>query len=154
MAGGLILLFVSTPAQAVYTCSVVATDIAFGAYSIFGSVDVDSIGSITVDCSRVSGSDTFRVDVAIGTGSSGTFSPRNMASGGSTLGYNVYKRSNHTRIWGDGTGGTSTKLTKKCRLKPSKPTCSKTLTVYGRIPFGQNVAAGSYADTLVVTITF
>ena len=28
------------------------------------------------------------------------------------------------------------------------------LTVYGRIPAGQNVPAGSYSDTVVATVTF
>lgn len=125
---------------------------AFGAYSAINSVDVDSNADITVNCS---GNDNIliRAVTEISTGSSGSFNPRTMQNGVSTLNYNIYVNANYNRIWGDGTGGTRTRRI-RCNLRGPPTTCTGSRTMYGRIPAGQNVPAGNYADTLIVTITY
>jgi hypothetical protein len=47
-------------------------------------------------------------------------------------------------VWGDGTGGTQSYSTPLTLLVPV------TITVYGRVPAGQNVAAGSYGDSVAL----
>lgn len=155
--GLLLLAPICLPGHALadYTCTVTATDVAFGSYSTFNSIDVDSTGIITVSCDWINGgNETVEPMVSISAGSSGTFFPRKMTSGGSYLEYNLYQKSNHTRVWGDGAGGSLTQSTKKCQLKPSKPNCVETLDIYGHIPADQSVAAGNYSDVLFVTIDF
>ena len=59
----------------------------------------------------------------------------------------------YTQIRGDGTGGSQTGGA-TLSLTPGNPTQTSTSTIYGRIPASQDVAAGAYADTIVVTITY
>jgi spore coat protein U-like protein len=70
------------------------------------------------------------------------------SSGGSTLNYNLFTTGAHAVVWGDGTSSTAT-------LGNTGNGAAQTLTIYGRIPAGQTtVPAGSYADTVAVTITY
>lgn len=128
-------------------CSVSATGIDFGVYDVFSPTPLDSTGSFSVSCDELPPEN---IVVAIDPGGAGTFLPRRMrhASLPDTLGYNVFTSSNMAVVWGDGTGGTSTV---RIGAVPA-PRPPKTATIYGRIPPGQNVSAGIYGDTLVVTI--
>lgn len=130
-------------------CGVTATGISFGNYDIFSPIPLDSTGSVAVSCDEVPPA---HVVIAIGPGGGGSFLPRRMrhASLPDTLGYNVFTSSAMTAVWGDGTGGTAT--VRIGALPPRRP--SKPVTIYGRIPPRQNVSAGTYGDTLVVTITW
>ena len=81
---------------------------------------------------------------------SGGFDPRMMGHsiGSDFLLYNLYRDTARTEIWGNGSGNTFTYLRNVNRNKP------RAETVYGRIPPLQNVSAGSYTDTLTVTINW
>ncbi|MGE5188860.1 MAG: spore coat U domain-containing protein [Gemmatimonadota bacterium] len=130
-------------------CSVTATGINFGVYDVFSPVPLDSTGSITVACDAIPPGS---VVVAIDPGGAGTFLPRRMrhASLPDTLGYNVFTSASMAAVWGDGTGGTAT--VRSGAGPPNRP--PKAVTIHGRVPPGQNVSAGTYGDTLVVTITW
>lgn len=146
----LVLLLAATAAgHADAACSVAATGIDFGVYDVFSPNPVDSTGSVTVSCDAIPPGS---VVVAIGPGGAGGFLPRQMRhpSLPDTLGYNVFTSSSMAAVWGDGTGGTATVRTGA--VPPPRP--PKPITLYGRIPPGQNVPAGTYSDTLVVTITW
>lgn len=129
------------------TCTISsATPVALGGYDVFDASPLDSTGVITYECTGVVGGDT--VQIALDAGSSGTFAARTMTAGAETLAYNLYLDAARTAVWGDGTGGTST-------YGPVAATEGQTsVTVYGRAPAGQDVAAGSYSDTVVVTLLF
>ena len=127
-------------------CTISTLPITFGNYDVFTTVDLDSASTVTVSCDQ-----RVRVEVAIGSSShSGGFEPRQMKhiSGTDLLDYNLYTRANRNRIWGDGTGNTRT-LSQ--RVRNNRPT---NLSVYGRIPAGQDISVGQYSDTLVVTINY
>lgn len=128
-------------------CSVSSVSpVVFGAYDRFDSSPVDSTGSITFVCSGVGGSDT--VQVSIDRGAAGTFAPRTLVSGIYALAYNLYLDAARNAVWGDGTGGTAT-------YGPiTAVEGSTSITIFGRVPAGQDVAAGAYADTLTVTLQF
>lgn len=130
-------------------CNVTATGIAFGNYDVFSPAPLDSTGTVTVSCDDIPPAN---VVVAIGPGGGGTFLPRRMrhASLPDTLAYNVFTSPSMAVVWGDGTGGTATVTAG--RVPPNRP--PKPVTIYGRIPPAQNVSAGIYSDTLVVTITW
>ncbi len=130
-------------------CNVTATGINFGVYDVFATAPLDSTGSVSVTCDDVPPP---RPVIAIGPGGAGTFLPRRMRHAWlqDTLGYNVFTSSAMSVVWGDGTGGTST--VSAGRVPGPRP--PRAITIYGRIPPGQNVAAGLYSDTLVVTITW
>jgi spore coat protein U-like protein len=127
----------AAPANA---CTISATGVAFGAYNPRSPTAKTGVGSVRLDCPA-----NARPVIAIGTGTSGTFTQRRMTSGGYSLYYNLYTTSSLSSVWGDGTGGSVT---------VAAPRRASTTTVHGQISAGQNVAAGSYSDTLIVTVTF
>jgi spore coat protein U-like protein len=146
-AAGLALLLPAT-AWAVITCSIgSATGVVFGSYDIFSGSPVDSTGTISYLCSDVGGADS--IIIHLSKGSSATYSPRTLVSGLYELSYNLYLDAARSSIWGDATSGTS-------EYGPLIPQggVSTDVTLYGRIPAGQNAHVGTYSDTVVVTLVF
>lgn len=141
-AAGACAFFGSTPAVA--GCWASSTGVSFGIYDPQAVAPVDTAGSITLECDRREPSAT----VSVGAGTSGSFAIRSMMSGSDTLQYNVFTDASRLQIWGDGSAGTGT-----INVAPF-PNRPMTLTIYGRMPPGQNVRAGSYSDTLIVTIEY
>ncbi len=134
--------------QATAACNISTLPINFGNYDIFSTVPLDSTTTIAVSCDQ---QPPHRVDLAIGPSTySGGFTPRQMKhlSGTDLLDYNLYTKANRTTIWGDGSSTTSTLNKKVNRNKMWNA------VVYGRIPALQDISAGQYNDTLLVTITF
>ena len=127
-------------------CSVSTTPVNFGSYDVFSTSPTDSTGLITITCDETPAP---WAPVSIGPSpNSGGFNPRKMrlTSGTDLLNYNLYTGATYASIWGDGTSGTVTVWGKFLKNKPEH------LTVYGRIPPGQDVRAGTYTDTLTVTL--
>ncbi len=137
----------------VCSCTVSTSPVAFGAHNLLLAANRDSTGNVRVSCGGVAGL-SIPLTVAIGAGTSGSSAARQMASGPRRLNYNVYTTSGYTTVWGDGSGATATVgASILLNLLGTSPPID--LTVYGRIPGGQtSVAPGSYADTLVVTLTY
>ena len=127
-------------ADAAATCTVSTTGVAFGAYNPRSSTATTGVGTVTVTCSGNVGTMT----LSSGTGQSGTYSSRVMKSGTSSLNYNLYTTSSYATVWGNGTSGSATRSL----------SAAGSYTVYGRIPALQNVAAGTYTDNVVVTLTY
>jgi spore coat protein U-like protein len=65
------------------------------------------------------------------------------------LRYNVYLDPAKTTVWGDGTQGTQFFSIRNPSLRDRT-----TVPIYGRVPAGQDVGAGTYADTLVITVNY
>jgi spore coat protein U-like protein len=85
--------------------------------------------------------------IALGRGASSTFNPRRMVGpGGALLAYNIYLDPVHLLIWGDGADLTTSRFIAVGLLGQ--------VTFYGSIPPNQSVVAGTYTDSLVVTIFF
>lgn len=125
-----------------------ATNLAFGTYSPGSPSPTDSNSTVKVYCANAS-RDLPSFAVALSAGDAGGFNPRNMINGSATLNYNMYIDSTYTTIWGDGTSGTSTQS-----YNQNQNQTSVTYTDYGQVPASQFVTAGSYADTITVTVTF
>jgi spore coat protein U-like protein len=129
------------------SCTVTSVmPVAFGSYDIFDSAPMVSTGAISFECSDAAPSDTVRID--LDGGAARSFAPRTLIGGGFALAYNLYLDAALSRLWGDGTGGSAT-------YGPVAPGDGiTTVIVYGKIPAGQNVAAGGYADTVTVTVQY
>jgi spore coat protein U-like protein len=145
---GPVLAFLLAPGPAWAACTVSSTGVAFGAYNPQSGTADDSTGTINVDCHPSDHS----VDIEIGAGLYGTIATRRMSSGAATLNYNLYTTTTRNIIWGDGTQGSVTQTLTGGSVSGGTRTFSA--VVYGRIPALQNVPAGTYNDTLIVTITF
>ena len=149
--GWLCLLLSLTAARPAYAaCSVSASALPFGNYNPLSVLPTDAVGQVTVNCSFVISVLT-TYTVKLSTGGSGQYSTRQMSSAANTLGYNLYTDALRLIIWGNGTGGssfiTNTQLIGIGGFTGNHP-------VYGRIPAQQNVAAGSYSDTITVTLDY
>lgn len=152
MAGLLVCVAPSAQAALLTSCSVTTNTVPFGNYDPLSSASVDATGNIAVACTGLL---NFLVsyDISLGTGGAGSFSPRQMAHGVSDrLNYNLYTTSARSAIWGDGNGGT---VTVSGSAKGVLGSVTTNYTVYGRIPGGQsNVKAGSYSDSILVTVSY
>jgi len=128
--------------------TVSATGMAFGNYNAASPSATTANATITVSCVNPAQElDAFTI--ALSRGGSSTYSPRRMTSGANTLNYNIYTTAGFASIWGDGTGGTVT-----VNYNGAGTPNSLSYTAYGQVPAGQYVAAGSYADTITVTVTY
>lgn len=134
-----------TPAQQGNHCIVSVTGIVFANYNPHSPTPNDSQGSVTVRCR---GGQARFFAVHIDSGTSGRISRRTMQGPGGTVRYNLYLDATRQMIWGDGSDGSRT--LRRTNIQ------NRTITapIYARLPPGQAVAAGTYEDTLVVTVVF
>ncbi|PFH12092.1 spore coat protein U-like protein [Collimonas sp. PA-H2] len=132
------------------TCTVSATGITFPAYTSPGGGNADSTGDVAVTCTATLVAGTGSYTIALSTGS-GTYATRTLKSGVNILNYNIYTDSARSIVWGDGSGTTQTESDSYLILLT--PT-TRHYTPYGRIPGAQNKPAGTYTDTVTVTITY
>jgi spore coat protein U-like protein len=156
LAGVLGLLCFATPCRAgcsgLCICSHSTTGVNFGPYSMLTREATDATGAVTVTCLlSVSLAGSFTVELSPGV--SGSYATRTMTNGGAALGYNLYTSESRASIWGDGTSGSGS-VTRPIKYVVGVFSTVDTLPIYGRIPAGQNVPAGSYTDTVVVTIIY
>jgi len=145
-----LLLCAAGSVHAEATCSVSSSGLSFGEYDVLSLHENYSIGNLSVSCTGLSETASVAYEIQLGRGS-GTYGSRTLTSGGNVLAYNVYTQANHLFIWGDGSFGTAV-LNDSYGLGLS--TVSNNYPIYGRIPAGQNVSAGNYSDTLIMTINY
>jgi spore coat protein U-like protein len=115
------------------SCSVTATDLAFGTYDPFAAGPTDGSSAINVTCTN---GGTYAVSI------NGGPSNRSMAGPlGSTLTYSLFSDSGRTTAFGlAGQVGTGSAIAHN---------------VYGRVPAGQTSArAGNYSETVTVTVSY
>lgn len=163
-----LLLLFAGPAGA-QQCFVTAIPVKFGNFVTQSPAPLDTIGEITVTCDRDVG---YSLHIGPGSNSGGTFFPRKMAQNGHTLNYYLYIDPARTQVWGDGTGTTFVQSVVAIQQQDESESALRrrrsgarkfsgaggprrqAFNVYGRIPAGQNVAAGQYSDNLTVTVVF
>jgi len=156
IAGGIaaLLLLGSNAARAALDCTVTTPGVAFGNYDATLPGPTDVSGNLTVTCTRVLFDPLSAGYVlALSRGTSGSFAPRQMASGASRLNYNLYRDAGRSQVWGDGTAATGT-ISATMNFSLFQFSKAAAHTAYGRVPAGQGANPGSYGDNIVVTITF
>ena len=143
------------PASAAITfsCTVAASALAFGVYPANSAAPIAATGTFTVTCTATgTGSATVAGTLSLSTGSSGKFATRTMLAGTGVLDYNIYVSPAYSQIFGDGTAGTY-------QLSESGTVTAGQVyqvggALYGLIPARQDVAPGSYVDTIVMTVVY
>jgi spore coat protein U-like protein len=127
-------------------CLISASPVAFGTYDPLGAnatiaSPLDASGGVTVACTKGSAP-----TINLGPGSNFGTTRQMSAAGGLLLGYELYQDAGHATLWGSGaaalTAGAAT---------DKQP---RTFTVFGRVPGGQDVGAGTYGDTVLATFNF
>lgn len=139
-------------------CTISTNALAFGAYDPVvtnASTALNGSGSVAIACTKGSAP-----AITLGLGANNVGSVRNMKiTGGGTdlLGYELYQPPNTTpgtacsfpgtQVWGSSGAAIFT---------PTAPSskASRTYNVCGTVAAGQDVAVGSYQDTVVATVNF
>lgn len=121
-------------------CSVSASTLDFGAVGLL-LANTDGTSNVTVLCA--SGA-AYQVGLDNGQHASGT--TRRMQGPGGLVTYELYRNPTRTQRWGS-TLNTDT-------VAGSGNGSSQTLTVYGRVPNQTTPSAGTYNDTITVTVTY
>jgi spore coat protein U-like protein len=149
----LALLLAPTPAFALLCgtvldpMSVSATALSFGSYTPASASPAST--TVTIACGLLGLDLLPDFTVALSAGNATTPSGRYLVMSGNHLGYNIYTSTGYATVWGDGSGGS---VTQSFNSVLSLGTIN--YTGYGRIPAGQNVAAGPYTDNITVTVTY
>jgi spore coat protein U-like protein len=125
-------------------CAVSASDLAFGDYYASSGSPVTASTTVSVTCTAA-----LAYTVALDGGqTANNVSARTMTDGAShNLSYGLYITNGYGTVWGDGSAGTST-------VAGTGNGAAQAVTVYGRIPASQFVAAGSYTDRVTVTVNY
>ena len=134
-------------------CTVSAATLNFGNYdplvaNAAANLDVSQV--LSIRCTK--GTAATSIDMDSGLNFSGT---RRMRIGATAnyLGYEIYKDGGRTLLWG--TGAVNGVVPDASASKNSDLTVGgAALSAYGRVPQNQDVAVGSYADTVKITINF
>ncbi len=143
---------VTARAQAAVGCTVTAIPVAFGTYDPLSSTPRTAAGRVTLRCTATGIAERVAASIALSPGLGGSFVTRTLLSGPNALGYNLFTSTAYTLVWGDGSAGT--RVVSAALNVPAGATRTANRTVYGRIPALQNPAAGSFADTIVVTVSY
>lgn len=139
-------------ATVVQSCRITASpDLAFGNYDpadVNNTTPLDSTSSISVRCTRGTAG---RVELGQGAnpaaGSTAAVPLRQMAAGSARLRYDIHTDGSRATMWGAG-------VDNDVDFTSASSNTATTLTTFGRIPAGQDVPAGDYRDSVVVTVRF
>ncbi|HZX31656.1 MAG TPA: spore coat U domain-containing protein [Rhodocyclaceae bacterium] len=132
-------------------CTAAASSTSFGSYNPASLLATDGVGNVRVACSTVLINVLVGYTISLSAGSSGSYAVRRLQNGSNHLNYNLYSDFTRLTVWGDGSGGSSSVSDSYLLVVL---TLARDYPVYGRIPAGQNVPAGSYADTILVTVNY
>jgi spore coat protein U-like protein len=129
-------------ANVISSCTVTNGTLSFGNYAPTATGNVDQTGTFTVACTKGTGA-----TVGLGDGNNFLSGARRMNNASEFLTYELYKETDRTNVWGN-SGGALVTLTAAASNTP------QTLTVFGRIPPGQDVSVGSFGDSVQITVTY
>ena len=128
-------------------CTLVSVSgVNFGGYDVFSTAPTESVGFVAYRCTAVAAADTLAIELS--RGRSHTYLPRAMKYRNQQLEYNLYTDAARTVVWGDGTRGTTRYL-----VRPAEG-ATVSVPIYARIPARQNVRAGAYDDTILLTVQY
>lgn len=124
------------------SCTLDVAPLSFGSMESLAQA-VDAQTAITANCTNAI---SYTITLGPGNGS-GVTDPaaRKMTKGSDTITYGIYRNSSRTDVWGDGAS---------TDYEGTGNGSAQSIPVYGRIPVQETPPAGTYNDTVVVTITY
>ncbi|EKF41115.1 Spore coat protein U [Nitratireductor indicus C115] len=123
-------------------CLVSTQDVNFGAHGVL-TANVDAAGTVFVTCTPGS---AFSVGLGPGAAGGGP-TAREMRKGSEKVVYGLYQDAARSLPWGDGSVPGEA-------VSGTGNGASQNLGVYGRVPAQSTPSAGTYSDTVVVTVTY
>lgn len=150
-AAWMALSLMSGAGSAATMCSLAIGDVVFGSYDVFNVTNLDTHATVNVTCSREGGPQNIDVTIAIGPGAHGgsTASRKMKMPGGDLLDYNLFRDAGRTSVWGQVPGLDA--FTRTLAV-PNKSSAQLSVMIFGRLPAGQDVLKGTYADNVVLTV--
>ena len=150
--GAVITLCVPSVSWAILeSCTVSATSLPFGSYNPANGVALDGTGTVDVTCSVTLVGLGASWTIQLSSGGALSYTPRQMANGAARMNYNIFTTARRTTVWGDGSGATAVVADNQTLING---TSVNHYTMYGRIPALQDVRAGAYTDSIVVTLLY
>lgn len=132
------------------TCTISTTTVAFGAYNVLSSTDNTTAGNIRISCTNVNtGVIASTLQVSSGA-AGGTWATSRLMTGAGNLNYQIYRDSARTVVWDANAAYSDPGI----NVVTANVYAFIDVPVYGKIPNQQNVANGSYSDSLAITVTF
>jgi spore coat protein U-like protein len=135
---------VTVSASVAGNCLVSSPTIVFGAYDPLGAnetTNLDQSADFTVRCTKGA-----NAQVGLLNGGNHDGSTRRMVAGaGQFLNYELYREASHSNVWNNSTNRYNHVAASKAPV---------TLTIYGRVPSGQDPVAGNYGDTVQIEANF
>lgn len=128
---------------AVDSCNVSAFDLAFGKYDPLQGTPSDQTTTISVTCTL---DVSYVIGLNAGVGPGATVAARKMTSSAGALDYSLFRDGARTTVWGN-TAGTDT-------VSGAGTGIATDYTVYGRIGARQPIRAGTYQDTITISIYY
>lgn len=130
---------------AVAACRSSATNVHIPSYDTRSSSAVYTSSQVHITCD-----DSENAVISLSAGL-GNFNNRQMKDNGFGLSYNLYLDQGYTRVWGDGTAGTSTLSS---MAGDAANGMARSYFFYVKIAGNQNPPAGTYQDSLILTISY
>ncbi|MBS0432873.1 MAG: spore coat protein U domain-containing protein [Proteobacteria bacterium] len=124
-------------------CTVTASTLNFGNSVGLLTSAVNATTTLGVQCSNGT---PYNVGLDAGSNGGGNINARKMVLGANSIAYQLYQNSARTTVWGN-TVGTNT-------VAGTGNGNSQSLTVYGGVPAQVTPPAGTYNDTITVTVTY
>lgn len=152
---GFLILLLSHPAFAPTTTGNLPINATVNAACIFGNITSVNFGNYTGAINNATGGvevnctngTTYNISLGPGTFPGATVTTRQMTGTPTgSLAYALFRNSGRTQNWGQTIGTDTVPGTGTGVIQP--------YTVYGQIAAGLTPAAGSYNDTVVITITY
>ncbi|PHP64584.1 hypothetical protein CSC94_23605 [Zhengella mangrovi] len=122
------------------SCSVSATNIDFGTTAIING-NIDTTSSINTQCSNGTPFAIFLDNGLTGTSPA----DRKMTNGADVVTYGLYQDSSRSTLWGNTIGSA---------VSGTGNGSFQEFTVYGRVPAQSTPPAGTYTDTVIVTVEY
>lgn len=143
-------LLLAAGAASAQVCVVTSTAPVFGNYSP-SAPNNTATGTVAVSCTLNLAGQSVAYQVHLGLSAQAQSTQRRLSAGSTSLNYNVYCDASYSQVWADGLGSTCTRSGSFSGLLG---TLSTTFTVYGQIPRGQFGAAGTYNDSISVSVLY
>ena len=133
------------------TCGVTAIGPLFN-YSAMNNNVTQQAGSVQVICTSLLAGEAVGYQIKFSAGSSNSYSNRMLNFAGQSLQYNLYKLPTCQQVLGDGLTGGTVMIADSYTASVGQNL--QNYPIYGCIEPLQNVNAGSYSDSIAVTIEY
>jgi spore coat protein U-like protein len=134
-------------AEVISNCQISTEDVNFGVYDPIvanRTTPKDATGKLHLQCTL-----NTQTKIELDNGQNAAGNQRAMLGGSFKLNYELYQDPAHTQRW-----GSAAEAKPFTGTGPGGGSMATAINVPGVLPAGQNVGAGSYLDTILVTVVF